>query len=366
MLKGRKILIAAAGTGGHIYPAISLADHLRDVHGSDITFLGTLRGLENEIIPKKNYKIEYIDVSGFSGSVKQKLVSLLNCFSGTLRSINIIKENKYDIIVGAGGYISFPAVIAGYLLSKPCYMIEQNLLPGKVTKLLSGLCRKVFISFSDSKKYLKGKNVYYTGNPIRKDFFLVDKAVSLAKLNLKKDKFTILITGASQGALSINEAVLNSLEKWKSFPWQILHVTGRNHFDNINNQVKKLKNSSFKADYRIFPYYDNMADLYAVSDIVISRAGASTLSEIIQMRLPSALIPYPFAAEDHQKFNAKFLYNNNSAVIIEDNAVREMLCPEIIRLFENKEIFQKMKDSFKNIVIKNAAEDITKLIEKDM
>lgn len=357
-----KVVIAAGGTGGHIYPALALAQKLKEKHGFDVVFIGTTYGMEKEIVLKYGYDLKYIKVRGFYGNIwsKLKAIALLN--AGILQSLILLMKHKPRLVVGGGGYVSFPVILAAYILKIKRVLMEQNVSPGKVTRILARLSDKIFVSFPATEKYLKCKNIEVTGNPVREGFYGVDRLTAREKMNLLPDKFTVLITGASQGASSINSEILNALKLWKDYPWQVIHVTGKKHIENVKKVSENILTRGVIIDYRPVPYMEDIYLAYASSDLIIARAGATTIAEIIAVGTPSILIPYPYAAEKHQKLNAKFLEDIGGAFVLEDKELNK-LPQKVIDFYKGDEL-SCMRLALGSLPKINAALKICEAIEE--
>lgn len=356
-----RVLIAAGGTGGHIYPALALAHKIREKLNFNIAFIGTRRGLEKEIIPAHGYPLNYINIIGLSGSIFSKFKFIALLFISTLQSLGILLKYKPNVVIGAGGYVSFPVILASFILRIKTVLMEQNVLPGKATRFLAMMSNKVLVSFSETKKYLKGQNIEVTGNPVREDFFKADRASSRKKMNMSDDKFTLLVFGASQGAANINKAVLDGLKLWKEYSWQILHLTGKNHIMEVKDKSSMALEGGAKIDYRPLPYTEDIVYAYAASDLVICRAGATTVAEIMAIDVPSILVPYPHHADRHQWLNAKFLEDAGGALLMEDEQLGKL--PEkVIELYNDKPLLEKMRRSLNNLPKVDAADKILEVI----
>lgn len=328
--KSKNIIIAASGTGGHIYPGISLAQEFHDKGYNPIFFISNNKTSEKII---KNSKCDYIsfDLSGTPKIFSFKFIKFLFKIQlSFLKALKYIIKIKPVAIVGMGGYLSVPAVLAGCFLRKKTFIHEQNTIPGKANRFLSIFADIVFISFESSAKYFKRKNIFLSGYPLRKDIFNVSKNEACQKLNISEDIFTILIFGGSLGALKLNQIVSDALKELKEKEnIQVLHITGSENYEEIREKTKDLKN------YHVFDYMHDMASAYAASDIVISRSGAGTVFELSALQKPAILIPYPYAADNHQYENAKEIESQGMTALIEEKNLNTEKILELIDKMKN-------------------------------
>ncbi|AKL97680.1 undecaprenyldiphospho-muramoylpentapeptide beta-N-acetylglucosaminyltransferase [Endomicrobium proavitum] len=312
-IASKKIIIAASGTGGHIYPGISLAREF-ERNGYDVTFFIGNNETSVKILTDSGLKYIAFNMSGmprkFSFAFIKFLFKLAKAF---LKSFCEIKKINPDIVIGTGGYISVPAIAAAGILGRKTYIHEQNAIPGAANKLLAKIADKVFVSFKDSVKYFKNKNVIVSGYPVRRDIVNVSKDEALKNLNAQKDIYTVLVFGGSLGAVKLNETAFDALDKFSlKEKIQVFHITGSKNFALISEKAKNKKN------YFVFEYMHNIADAYAVSDIVICRSGAGAVFELKALNKPAVLVPYPFATDNHQFFNAKEIEKPRFAEVIEE------------------------------------------------
>ncbi|MCL1972599.1 MAG: undecaprenyldiphospho-muramoylpentapeptide beta-N-acetylglucosaminyltransferase [Endomicrobia bacterium] len=319
-MKNTNIIIASSGTGGHIYPGIALAHEMKE-RGFNPVFFVSNNEASGEII--KNSGFEYIpfNLSGmprkFSFSF---LVFLIKLDFAFLKALKNIMKYKPAAVIGVGGYISVPAVIAAKVLGKKTFIHEQNTIPGIANKLLNRFADKTLVSFKGSEKYFKNKkDIVFTGYPVRKEILAVCKEEGCDALKLDKNTFTIMIFGGSLGAVKLNatafEATVRLSEKMKL---QVIHITGKKGFDEINQKPKN------ESSYKVFDYMHNISSAYAASDVVICRAGAGAVSELLLLGKSAVLVPYPHATDNHQYHNAKEVFQDAKRIIIEE----EHMTPE--------------------------------------
>ena len=360
-----KEIIAAAGTGGHINPGIAIANEIKNHYPSaDITFIGTPRGLENDLVPRAGYKLKTIEAYGIKRQIS--LSNLKNAYK-TLKSYKlakkIIKDIKPNIIVGTGGYICGPVFSGAFKYGIPTVIHESNAFPGIAVKLLSKKTNTVLVGFEDTKKRLpKAKNVVVTGTPTKvRKINLTQKQKGEIKKQFKiENEFPIVtIFGGSQGAESINRCIIEIINKKLNKEYQIIWAVGQKNYEEVRNSIKTPYNVC------IAPYIYNMEEVLNLSDLVVSRSGAMTITEVAKCGKPAIFIPYPFATENHQEYNAKVLANAGSAKIILDKELNSnKLNNTINEILENKEKLKQMGENAEKVSIKNVEDRIYNEIEK--
>lgn len=355
-------LFAGGGTGGHLYPALAIAQLLeKTVQECEIHFVGTKKGIENRVIPGYGYPLHLISVRGVSrkltlanGAVPFRVLwSLVQCG-------RILHKIKPAAVVGTGGYVSGPVLFMASLFGYPTLIQEQNSYPGVTTRLLAKKVKRVHLSFEESKKYFKKQsNLVISGNPVRDFKITLSKEKARQHFNLDTEKPTLLVFGGSQGAVAINRAVLDALEKlMHDTKVQIIWSTGTTGFQEVKEKITKYSNRIWVSDY-----IDDMEKAYAACDLVISRAGAMALAEITICGLPSILIPYPFAAAGHQVANARSLEKSGAAVVIvEKDLDGYLLAKEVSRLLGDSEALKKMQQAAVRAAFPNATTEIVQSV----
>lgn len=362
-MPAKKVILAGGGTGGHIYPAIAIAQAIRkSFPDSDILFIGTERGLEKELVIKAGFPLKTIRVRGFRRKLSiDTLISVKELVHGAMDSIGLLKREKPDIVIGTGGYVAGPAVFFASILGIPTAIHEQNVTPGVTNKILSRFVDKIFISFPDSMKYFPKEKTLLSGNPVRKEITKGNRLMALKKFGLSPDLPVVLCFGGSQGAARINDAVCHIIEAIKdAASFQLIHITGKNHYERIRNLLaKKGIDTEELGNIILRPYIHKMQEAYAAADLVISRAGALSIAELSVCGKPAILIPLSTAANQHQDFNAKFMERNGAAVIIdEDKLSGKSLLDTIESIIFDKHCLHKMSMASKNLAIEDAAEKI--------
>ncbi len=335
-----RIIIAGGGTGGHVFPAISIADEISERNnGDEILFVGTQKGMENELLQKKGYQIKHISSRGFVGrGLFKTIIAFFYALKGLIDSISIINKFKPDVALGVGGYVSGPLLLAAVILRLPTAICEQNTVPGVTNRILGKFVKKIFGSFDSSVQYFPSKKVLITGNPIRRDI------LQTSNNSPNSDSISVLIFGGSQGAYSLNRAVPEAFSKIDHNNISIIHQTGKKDFDYVKNLYK---DNGVKAE--VLAFIDNMALAYSKSDLVIGRAGAGTIAEITALGKPSILVPFPYAAHNHQLENAKILEEQGASELIEDkDATPEILAHTLTKLLD-KDKLNTMSESARKL-----------------
>jgi UDP-N-acetylglucosamine--N-acetylmuramyl-(pentapeptide) pyrophosphoryl-undecaprenol N-acetylglucosamine transferase len=359
-----KVIISGGGTGGHIYPGISLAYEIKDRDiKNDILFVGTERGLESKLVPREGFKIVKIKARGIKRKLCfENLTAIIIFLLSLFQSYKIIKKYKPDLVIGTGGYVSGSVVLMAAILGVPTFVHEQNVIPGITNKLLSRITRATFLSFNQSKEYFSNKaKLIFTGNPIRFKNIKQNTEREYKKYNLDSSKKTILVLGGSKGAASINRAVLGSIDFIKDAiknNLQVLLISGQDDYDNIMGIVGE--------NHKIFsvePYLHDIEKAYSLADLVICRAGATTLAEIVAYGLPAILIPYPYATQDHQGINAKIFEREGAAIsILERDLSGEKLGQVLLDLLKNKDQLEMMAKKSRELSNVNSAKKIVDYI----
>jgi len=350
-----KVVIVSGGTGGHIYPGIAIAEEIkRRDPGAEILFIGSKDGLEKELVTKAGYDLRLIRSRALLRKISYKAISApFVATVGLFQALVLLARERPGAIISTGGYASLPVVLAAKLLRTPIVMHEQNVLPGAVNRFCKRFADKIFISFPESQKYLTGEVV---GNPVRKSIFNADKESARKAIGLSPDLKVVLIMGGSQGSKKINETVISSLYKLP-VGIQVLHIVGTRDFGWVSRylQGKEIRN------YFPLPYlHSNIADALAAADLVVSRAGATAIAEFLARGLPMILIPFPYAAEDHQMLNAKAIERAGAAVIAED---KDLTPERFIGLITDSTLnYAKMGAAAKVLAREDSAERIVNYI----
>lgn len=365
-----KILFAGGGTGGHLYPALAIANRiaelLKDRAETDIAFVGTKRGLEYRLGDELGYPLYLISMRGITRSLTLKnLFVPFMVLLALIQSAMLLSKFRPDMVVGTGGYVSWPVLKMAAVLGILTVLQEQNSFPGVATRSAAARAKRIYLGFEEAKTFLKSAApMIVTGNPVRAEIANGSRQRAYEHFKLNPNKKTILVLGGSQGAHAINNAVIKSLEKnnWAGDA-QLLWQSGTRDYKEV-----KEKTAQLNWDGALFPFAANMADVYAASDVVIARAGALTLAELIECNLPSILIPFPYAAGDHQKKNALSLSSHNRAVLVDENQLGELdVLNEAVQLLKSEK-YTQIKSALSELIkdrkpaVEIIADDIVSLI----
>ncbi len=358
-----KVILSGGGTGGHIYPALTIADQIKKlVPEADISFVGTQQGLEKDIIPRYSYPLKFIEVAGFKRSLSfDTLRSAGKLLAGLYDAYKIIKNEKPDLVIGTGGYVCGPIVFMAALHGVPCCIQEQNAMPGVTNRILAHYVRKVFLGYKEAGKYFKGKaELEYTGNPIRSEILQHTREEAIKELGLDPAKKTILVSGGSRGARSINKAMLEAeLMLSGRSDVQVLHATGDVNYDAYMTEIKKR--GGVEGNIMIKPYLHNMPVALAAADLAVFRSGAIGLAELMAKGVPSILIPYPYATANHQEFNARAVEAKGAAkVILDKELTGESVLEAVEHLLLHQDELNKMQAAAKDLGRPQAAEVIAR------
>ena len=367
-----KAIIAAAGTAGHINPGIAIANKIKqEEKDSKIIFIGTTRGLENDLVPRAGYELKTIDAYGLSKKISvDNLKKMIKTFKGYGEAKKIIKEFKPDIVIGTGGYICGATISAAHNLGIPTLLHESNAFPGKAVKMLAKKTDTILVSFKDAIPRIKNaKKVIYTGTPvkIKKQEYGNNKKLEIIKsMGLNQTKPIILVFGGSQGAKRINDAIIEIIKEKMNQKYQIMWATGPKQYDIIKEELDNYHiNINHIENTKIVPYIYNMEEIMNVVDVIVARSGAMTITEIANLGKPSILIPLPNVSHDHQLYNAKVLEDVNAAKIILDNTVQGKILNETIEeIIKDKAKMKKMGQQALTIGTSNVEEKIYSEVKK--
>jgi UDP-N-acetylglucosamine--N-acetylmuramyl-(pentapeptide) pyrophosphoryl-undecaprenol N-acetylglucosamine transferase len=351
--KHKRVIISGGGTGGHIFPAISIANALRKIDPeTEILFVGAEGRMEMEKIPAAGYKIIGLPVAGLYRSLTLKnFYVLIKLLKSLRKARKVIMEFKPDVVVGVGGYASGPVLRQAGWMGIPTLIQEQNSYAGVTNKLLARKASKICVAYDGMEKYFPASKIIKTGNPVRQNFenlkALQDEALNF--FNLKKEFPVVLVLGGSLGAGSINNSLSENINKLRDSDCQWLWQTGKYYYEN----VKALVSVSFSGNISVHGFINRMDYAYAVADVIVTRAGAGTISELCLVGKPVILIPSPNVAEDHQTRNAEALSKNNAAMLISDSQAIKTLVDEAIKLVSDK----NRRDSYSENILKMADRD---------
>jgi UDP-N-acetylglucosamine--N-acetylmuramyl-(pentapeptide) pyrophosphoryl-undecaprenol N-acetylglucosamine transferase len=363
-MAGKKIIIAGGGTGGHIFPAIAIANALRSVDPDvEILFVGAKGKMEMEKVPQAGYEIEGLDIAGFDRQSLLKNISLpFKLIKSFFQVRRIFGDFMPDAVIGVGGYSSFPVLRYAQSRDIPSFIHESNSFAGKSNMMLGKNATRIFVATDGMEKFFPAKKLMITGNPVRKSIAAMEvtRKQGLDFFGLSEAKTTILAVGGSLGARSINEALAGHLSEFAANGLQLIWQTGK------TTAAEYLSQATGKDNIRASEFIREMEMGYAAADIVISRAGAMAVTELCVTGKPSVFVPYPLAAEDHQTSNAMNLVNKNAALIVKDNQAKEMLVSTVVALSKDQQQQEILRQNISRLAISNAdeiiAQEILKLI----
>lgn len=363
-----KVIIAGGGTGGHLYPGIAVAEEFLNrghktknrIQKTDIVFVGTSQGIEARVIPKEGYQIRFLKAEGLVGkSILKKIRASFAFLFSIFKSHKILMDIRPDIVIGVGGYASVGMILAANLKGIPTMILEQNSVPGVANRFLGKFVDAVAVAYLESMSFFPKDRSYLTGNPIRKQILQKDEKKAYSLFPMETGKFTVFVFGGSAGASSINSAIVEALNYLLDLRQniQFLHQTGERDYANVKDAYRRL---GFKGI--VAPFIYQMAEAYTISDIVVCRAGATTLSEITALGKPAILIPYPYAASNHQELNAKKLQDMGAARMILDKEMNgEILADAIRELYINEKTRKEMQKAAAVFGRIDAAEEVVDL-----
>jgi UDP-N-acetylglucosamine--N-acetylmuramyl-(pentapeptide) pyrophosphoryl-undecaprenol N-acetylglucosamine transferase len=358
-MKELKFIFAGGGTGGHLFPGIAIAQEIKSMlPDSLIMFIGNKNKIEGKVVPQCGFKFNSINISGISRKLNLSLLVLpFKLVISVIKSILYILKFKPDVVIGTGGYVSGPVLWSASLLRYKIVLQDHNSYPGVTTRLLSSKALEVHIAFEESTKYFKKKNnLKLSGFPIRGSLEKTGKLEALQHFGLTNDNKCIFITGGSQGAKAINDSILKIVEDLDALNVQIIWQTGMLQYLQIKEECQRFNN------VRVFEFINDMNLAFSACDLAITRAGATTIGELMNLEIPAILVPLPTAAENHQVKNAKELYNKGAATLVLEKDLNTNLKNEIINLFENESKLELMQNNLREMQIKNSARKIAESI----
>lgn len=362
-----RVIVSGGGTGGHIYPALTLIRTIQK-HISDAEFLyvGTNAGLESDIIPKEGLPFTAIDIQGFKRSLSPaNLFRAGRAIAGVVKAMGIVKDFRPDVAIGTGGYVCGPILLAASLMGIPALIQEQNVVPGITNKILSKFVKKIAIGTKEAARLFPKDKVVFTGNPIRFEVMSAFREDGLKEFGLDPQKKTVLISGGSRGAQSINKAMTGVIRHYAgSSKVQILHVTGKSGYEEVLAAIGAAGiNLGEATNIVVKPYLYNMPQAMAAADLAVFRAGAIGIAELTARGIPSILVPYPHAAENHQEFNARAIADKGAArMILDKDLTSERLLSTMAELLSEDAKLEKMRRASKMLGRPQAAEEIASMI----
>ncbi len=348
-----KILVAAGGTGGHIYPALALIDKFKshDIN-TQVIYVGTTNRMEKDIVPKLGIEYKAIEIYGLTKNIIRDIKDIYLIIKDTKEMTKLMKEYKPDVVLAIGGYVTYPVIKAAHKLHIPIFMHEQNAIPGKVNKITEKKANIIGVSFEESKKYFKNKNVFYSGNPVAERALTIPK-ITKESIGFDENKKLITIVAGSLGSTSLNNKIQEFLNQ--NSDYQILYITGAVVYDQI-------KDNKYPANVKIVPYFDNLPGILKSTDVLITRAGASTIAEVEALGVPSIFIPSPYVANNHQYYNALNIQKLNAGEMLEEADFTTNSLNELVeKVLNNKDLY---KTNLSKLAVTNSSEMIYQKIKE--
>lgn len=365
-----RVLVTGGGTGGHIYPALAIARGIKEADPqAEVLFVGTSGGLEKDIVPREGFVFKTVTVEGLPRKLSLRtFMALLKTSKGCCEAFKILKDFRPSVVVGTGGYVCAPVVLTAVLMRIPTLIHEQNAYPGITNKLLAKIVRKVAVTFPESKKYFhRQADIVVTGLPIRPSILTANREKGIKVLGLGEDKFNIVVVGGSRGARSINLAMAEVISRiCGREDMQVVHITGKPGYDRTVDELTGRGIEPGKCgNITLIPYLYNINDALAVADLVVCRAGATTIAEITGRGLPSILIPYPYASDNHQEYNARALVDQGAAVMILDRDLSGMrLWDTVSSMYRDKAGLAGMAEQAKKLGRPEALQCLVRIVRE--
>ena len=363
--KSPRLIVSGGGTGGHIFPAIAIADAFKRRHpDAEILFVGAKGRMEMERVPKAGYPIEGLWISGFKRKLSIDNLSFpFKLISSLCKAKRILKKFKPDLVVGVGGFASGPTMRKAASLGIPVVIQEQNSFPGVTNKIMAPKAAKICVAYDNMERWFPKDKVVFTGNPLRNNMVSIegkhDEGAQFFGLDPQKP--IILLVGGSQGALGINKGISAKLAMFKDVDYQMIWQTGKLYIEQAQNEIKAL---GLEDKVKPTVFIDRMDLAYACADVVISRAGAMSISELSLVKKAVVFVPLPTAAEDHQTKNAQSLADKDAAIVVKNSETPEKLIPTVFELLNDKEKICAMQENIAKFARPNAAEDIVNELDK--
>ena len=366
MSKKLKVLMSGGGTGGHIFPAVAIAQEIQKrFPDAEFLFMGANGKMEMEKVPQAGFKIEGLNIAGFDrGNLLANINLPFKVISSLLKARKIIKEFQPDFAVGTGGFASGPALFIAARMGIPTFIQEQNSLPGKTNIFNAKKAKTVFTAYPNMEKFFHGTKTLFLGNPIRKNIItdIIDSDLAKEKLGLEKGKLTILSVGGSLGSRTLNNGWKENINQVLEKDYQLIWQTGKLDYKNILEETKDIHSRNIQ----IVEFIKNMEIAYSAADVIVSRAGAIAISELAIAKKPVLLVPFPFAAEDHQTKNAQTLVEKNAAKMVKDTEMKEKFWNTLSEICENEDLRTEMAQNLEFFSKPKATEEIVNEIFKNL
>ena len=366
MSKKLKVLMSGGGTGGHIFPAVAIAQEIQKrFPDAEFLFMGANGKMEMEKVPQAGFKIEGLNIAGFDrGNLLANINLPFKVISSLLKARKIIKEFQPDFAVGTGGFASGPALFIAARMGIPTFIQEQNSIPGKTNIFNAKKAKTVFTAYPNMEKFFNGTKTLFQGNPIRKNIItdIIDSDLAKEKLGLEKGKLTILSVGGSLGSRTLNNGWKENLNNVLEKDYQLIWQTGKLDYKNILEETKDIHSRNIQ----IVEFIKNMEMAYSAADVIVSRAGAIAISELAIAKKPVLLVPFPFAAEDHQTKNAQTLVEKNAAKMVKDTEMKDKFWNTLSEICENEDLRTEMAQNLEFFAKPKATEEIVNEIFKNL
>lgn len=366
MSKKLKVLMSGGGTGGHIFPAVAIAQEIQKrFPDAEFLFMGANGKMEMEKVPQAGFKIEGLNIAGFDrGNLLANINLPFKVISSLLKARKIIKEFQPDFAVGTGGFASGPALFIAARMGIPTFIQEQNSLPGKTNIFNAKKAKTVFTAYPNMEKFFNGTKTLFLGNPIRKNIItdIIDSDLAKEKLGLEKGKLTILSVGGSLGSRTLNNGWKENLKNVLEKNYQLIWQTGKLDYKSILEETKDINSRNLQ----VVEFIKNMEMAYSAADVIVSRAGAIAISELAIAKKPVLLVPFPFAAEDHQTKNAQTLVEKNAAKMVKDTEMKEKFWNTLSEICENEDLRTEMAQNLEFFSKPKATEEIVNEIFKNL
>lgn len=347
-----RILISAGGTGGHIYPALAIIEGFKKYDKDlEVLYIGTKNRMEKDIVPKNGIPYYGIEIYGLSKNIFKDIKDVFLIFKAKKEIKKKILEFKPDVVLGIGGYVTYPVLSVAKSLHIKTFIHEQNAIPGKTNKMISKYADIIGISFKESAKYFPNRNVLYTGNPTGIRALNTTK-ITKSSLGLNDDKPLVVVVCGSLGSETVNNAMKGYLKTLENKDYQVVYITGKNLYE----EFVKIK---YPKNVKVLPYLDNLTGLLKETDVLVARAGASTIAEVLSLKVPTIFIPSPYVANNHQYYNAVSLKNDNLALMLEE---KDLSIPNITKNIEDLLYNKDKQIKIKNNLNKVSTLDSTKII----
>lgn len=347
-----RILISAGGTGGHIYPALAIIEGFKKYDKDlEVLYIGTKNRMEKDIVPKNGIPYYGIEIYGLSKNIFKDIKDVFLIFKAKKEIKKKILEFKPDVVLGIGGYVTYPVLSVAKSLHIKTFIHEQNAIPGKTNKMISKYADIIGISFKESAKYFPNRNVLYTGNPTGIRALNTPK-ITKSSLGLNDDKPLVVVVCGSLGSETVNNAMKGYLKTLENKDYQVVYITGKNLYE----EFVKIK---YPKNVKVLPYLDNLTSLLKETDVLVARAGASTIAEVLSLKVPTIFIPSPYVANNHQYYNAVSLKNDNLALMLEE---KDLSIPNITKNIEDLLYNKDKQIKIKNNLNKVSTLDSTKII----